>query len=209
MRERETPSQAGSGLSTEDIAQQTGRGTAEETGRGSQDDRQNQDRGQDRERDGNARNAPVYPGESTAIGDTADADEKQESSAPEAETPAQATVETRAQAAAEPAADKAAAEETAAEEQADVSARLLDSDDEASFRTRWSDIQSMFVDDPRQAVQAADALVADVMQQLATTFADHKRNLEGQWGEDDHVNTESLRMALRQYRSFFNRLLSQ
>ncbi|WP_338498918.1 hypothetical protein [Streptomyces sp. SJL17-4] len=201
MRERETPSQAGNGLSTEDIAQQTGRGTAEETGRGREDDRQNQDRGQDRERDGNARNAPVYPGESTAIGDTADAGEKQESSAPEAET--------RAQAAAEPAADKAAAEETAAEEQADDSARLLDSDDEASFRTRWSDIQSMFVDDPRQAVQAADALVADVMRQLATTFADHKRNLEGQWGEDDHVNTESLRMALRQYRSFFNRLLSQ
>ncbi|MFF5970386.1 hypothetical protein ACFY7C_02560 [Streptomyces sp. NPDC012769] len=87
--------------------------------------------------------------------------------------------------------------------------RLLEPADEEDFRTRWSDIQSMFVDDPREAVHAADALVADVMRKLAETFADHKRNLEGQWSEGEDVDTEGLRTALRQYRSFFNRLLTR
>ncbi|WP_262371142.1 hypothetical protein [Streptomyces sp. WAC01526] len=55
---------------------------------------------------------------------------------------------------------------------------------------------------------AADALVAEVMQLLATTFADHKQGLEGQWHRGEEVATEDLRLALRQYRSFFDRLLS-
>ncbi|MFJ5136007.1 hypothetical protein [Streptomyces sp. NPDC088707] len=187
---------------------ETGRSTDEETGRETQTDRQEQDleqdrgqdleqdQAQDRGREGTALNAPVYPGESTAVGDAPGADEKPGSNAP--------APGTRTETNAEP-----AGTEPAAEEQDGGSARLLDSDDDASFRARWSDIQSMFVDDPREAVHAADALVADVMQQLAATFADHKRNLEGQWGEDDRVDTESLRVALRQYRSFFNRLLSR
>lgn len=85
---------------------------------------------------------------------------------------------------------------------------LLSSEDEESFRTRWHEIQNLFVDDPREAVHAADALVANVMQTLAATFAEHKENLEGQWNRGEDVDTESLRIALRQYRSFFNRLLT-
>ncbi|MFF8289834.1 hypothetical protein ACF068_11485 [Streptomyces sp. NPDC016309] len=54
----------------------------------------------------------------------------------------------------------------------------------------------------------ADALVADVMRRLASTFADHKRDLEGQWNRGEEVDTEELRRALRRYRSFFNRLLT-
>ncbi|WMX48324.1 hypothetical protein [Streptomyces roseicoloratus] len=91
----------------------------------------------------------------------------------------------------------------------DGSPRLMEAADEESFRTRWHDIQSMFVDDPREAVHAADTLVADVMQKLAATFADHRRTLEGQWKQGEDVDTEALRTALRQYRSFFQRLLSQ
>ena len=37
---------------------------------------------------------------------------------------------------------------------------------------------------------------------LATTFADHKQGLEGQWHQGEEVATEDLRLALRQYRSF-------
>ncbi|MEJ8667546.1 hypothetical protein WKI71_00275 [Streptomyces sp. MS1.AVA.1] len=69
-------------------------------------------------------------------------------------------------------------------------------------------MQNKFVDDPREAVHTADALVADVMQQLATTFADHKQELEGQWNRGEQANTEDLRQALRHYRAFFNRLLT-
>ncbi|MFF7408125.1 hypothetical protein [Streptomyces lydicus] len=76
------------------------------------------------------------------------------------------------------------------------------------FRSRWQRIQSEFVDDPRQAVGAADTLVAEVMQALATTFAEHKQGLEGQWHRGEDVATEELRVALQRYRSFFHRLLN-
>lgn len=76
------------------------------------------------------------------------------------------------------------------------------------FRSRWQRIQSEFVDDPREAVGAADTLVAEVMQALATTFSEHKQGLEGQWHRGEEVATEELRVALQRYRSFFNRLLN-
>ncbi|MFD4137607.1 hypothetical protein [Streptomyces sp. NPDC058572] len=64
------------------------------------------------------------------------------------------------------------------------------------------------MDDPREAVHAADGPVADVMQTPAATFSQHKKDLEGQWNRGEEADTEDLRMALRTYRSFFNRLLS-
>jgi hypothetical protein len=73
---------------------------------------------------------------------------------------------------------------------------------------RWDDLQAGFVDEPRRAVQEADSLVAETMQQLANTFARERGNLEQQWGRGDNVSTEDLRIALRRYRSFFKRLLS-
>ncbi|MEU8995342.1 hypothetical protein AB0952_03780 [Streptomyces caniferus] len=80
--------------------------------------------------------------------------------------------------------------------------------EQEEFRSRWQRIQSEFVDDPREAVGAADTLVAEVMQALATTFSQHKQGLEGQWHRGEEVATEELRVALQQYRSFFNRLLN-
>ena len=65
-----------------------------------------------------------------------------------------------------------------------------------------------FVDEPRQAVQQADSLVAGAMKRLAEMFAAERAKLEGQWDRGDDVSTEDLRLALRRYRSFFGRLLS-
>jgi hypothetical protein len=76
------------------------------------------------------------------------------------------------------------------------------------LRTRWSTIQTSFVDEPRGAVQQADELVASAIKRLAESFADERNNLEQQWDRGDDVNTEDLRQALRRYRSFFERLLS-
>jgi hypothetical protein len=73
---------------------------------------------------------------------------------------------------------------------------------------RWDHVQAGFVDEPRRAVQEADSLVAETMQQLANTFARERNNLEQQWGRGDNVSTEDLRIAFRRYRSFFKRLLS-
>ncbi|RJQ81819.1 hypothetical protein D5S17_04405 [Pseudonocardiaceae bacterium YIM PH 21723] len=74
------------------------------------------------------------------------------------------------------------------------------------FRGRWQDIQTGFVDDPHRAVQEADELVANVINTLATTFAEHKGVLEDQWRQGEPA-TEELRVALRRYRAFFDELL--
>ncbi len=75
------------------------------------------------------------------------------------------------------------------------------------FRVEWQEIQTRFVDDPRDSVQNADRLVAEVMRSLATTFTNHKHDLESSWQQGDKVETEDLRRALQHYRSFFNQLL--
>lgn len=76
------------------------------------------------------------------------------------------------------------------------------------FRSRWSEIQTGFVDEPRRAVEQADGLVAEMMQRLAQVFADERSKLEEQWSRGDDISTEDLRVALQRYRSFFSRLLS-
>lgn len=76
------------------------------------------------------------------------------------------------------------------------------------LRTRWKEIQTAFVDEPRKAVQEADSLVASAMKRLAEVFADERSKLEQQWDRGDSVSTEDLRLALQRYRTFFERLLS-
>jgi hypothetical protein len=76
------------------------------------------------------------------------------------------------------------------------------------FRSRWDAVQISFVDDPRLAVQQADELVAQVMKSLAETFSSERTKLEAQVDLTDKASTENLRLVLRRYRSFFERLLS-
>ena len=90
----------------------------------------------------------------------------------------------------------------------DVPGPLFDNADADGFRTRWSAIQTGFVDEPRKAVEEADTLVAEVMKRLAEVFAAERTRLESQWERSDQVSTEDLRLAMRRYRSFFERLLS-
>jgi hypothetical protein len=85
---------------------------------------------------------------------------------------------------------------------------LLDESRLEHFRDRWESIQTQFVDEPRRSVEQADSLVADVMQELAGSFANERDQLEDQWERDEDVSTEDLRVALTRYRSFFDRLLS-
>lgn len=113
----------------------------------------------------------------------------------------------RAEAPVEPeAGDRVATAEAAAP--VDEAGSLLPENEEGDFRLRWEEIQTRFVDDPRQAVEDADALVASVMQRIAEGFAEARDGLEGQWSAGDDVGTEELRVALQRYRSFFRRLLS-
>jgi hypothetical protein len=70
------------------------------------------------------------------------------------------------------------------------------------FRERWRELQVGFVDDPGQAVRGADELVDEIMRELA----EHKQRLQ------EHLHgpgdTEELRVVIREYRAFFNRLLN-
>ncbi|MEX0803390.1 MAG: hypothetical protein WD688_08755 [Candidatus Binatia bacterium] len=85
---------------------------------------------------------------------------------------------------------------------------LFTGEEERDFRTRWKDIQTGFVDEPRQAVEQADELIAKLLHRLAESFSEQRSSLEHQWEKSDSVSTEDLRLALRRYRSFFDRLLS-
>jgi hypothetical protein len=78
----------------------------------------------------------------------------------------------------------------------------------SDFRARWDLVQRSFVDDPRAAVTAADELVGQVTKTLADMFAEQRSSLEKGFGEAKAPTTENLRIALRQYRSFFERLLT-
>jgi hypothetical protein len=101
-----------------------------------------------------------------------------------------------------------AAAEVGTADTATKAGHLLAADDAEAFRARWTDVQHGFVDAPRQAVEQADGLVAEVMQHLATTFAEERSRLEGQWDQGGDVSTEDLRTAFQRYRSFFERLLT-
>jgi hypothetical protein len=91
---------------------------------------------------------------------------------------------------------------------ADTAQPLFLDDVANDLRTRWKDIQTGFVDEPRKAVQQADELVAQAIKSLAERFAQERNRLEQSWDRGDQVNTEDLRVALQTYRSFFHRLLS-
>ncbi|WP_410672534.1 hypothetical protein [Amycolatopsis sp. cmx-4-68] len=93
-----------------------------------------------------------------------------------------------------------------ADDSGDEAPELIDEEKVTGFRDRWQNVQTGFVDDPKQAVRQADELVAAVISALATTFAEHKGELESQWQQGEPA-TEELRIALRRYRSFFDQLL--
>ncbi|MFI1168141.1 hypothetical protein ACH4UM_32255 [Streptomyces sp. NPDC020801] len=185
MHSNEERRRAGGGLSTEDLAQPPGspaEGDAPVQGGPVQEGRGGP------VQEGRGSRAPVFPGESTG-------------EAAPGQTAGQPTPEATGE---RPATTGSETTDTTGEE----TPRLLTADEEQDFRDRWQEVQGRFVDDPREAVHTADTLVADVMQTLAATFARHKQELEGQWSQGERVDTEDLRKALRRYRSFFNRLLS-
>lgn len=85
---------------------------------------------------------------------------------------------------------------------------LLADNDLSGLRSRWDDVQAAFVDNPKECVQRADTLVAEVVEQLTTGFSEARSRLEAQWARGESASTEDLRVALKRYRDFFQRLLS-
>jgi hypothetical protein len=84
---------------------------------------------------------------------------------------------------------------------------LFSPDECQSLRSQWENLQAGFVDEPPQAVERADRLVAEAIENLREVFP-RRQSLESQWHGEREVSTEDLRLAFRRYRSFFERLLT-
>jgi hypothetical protein len=90
----------------------------------------------------------------------------------------------------------------------DEQSALFSAEESDDLRRRWESVQTGFVDEPRRAVEEADQLVQRVMDRLSNGFKSQREHMEREWGDREDVSTEDLRVALRHYRSFFDRLLS-
>jgi hypothetical protein len=78
---------------------------------------------------------------------------------------------------------------------------LFTGDAVTRLRARWRELQADFVDDPERAVREADGVVDEVVR----TITEHRERLAGEW--QGHTDTERLRLAMREYRTFVDRLL--
>ncbi|MET8041141.1 hypothetical protein ABZU25_09750 [Micromonospora sp. NPDC005215] len=87
-------------------------------------------------------------------------------------------------------------------------ATLLDTDTAQGFRDRWRDVQLRFVDDPHAAAGEAQSLVEEAIQALSSALAAQKNTLGG-WQDAGSADTEQLRMAVRNYRDFLDRVLGR
>jgi hypothetical protein len=106
--------------------------------------------------------------------------------------------------------------------------RQLDDQTRDQYRTAWMDIQARFVDDPENAIGAADELVTrliaergypteDYGEQVAQLSVEHARTLEHYRAARDiherhqrgESSTEELRQALVHYRALFADLLGE
>jgi len=108
--------------------------------------------------------------------------------------------------------------------------RDLDPAERDRFSKQWESVQSRFVDSTKGAVAEPDDLESSLMKtrgypvsdfeqraadisvdhprvRLGKAFTDERSSLEQQWDRGDSVSTEDLRVTLRHYRSFFDRLL--
>ncbi|KWV33804.1 hypothetical protein [Micromonospora rifamycinica] len=87
-------------------------------------------------------------------------------------------------------------------------ATLFETDAAQGFRDRWRDVQLRFVDDPRAAAGEAQSLVEEAIRSLSEALAAQKEKLGG-WQGAGEADTEQLRVAVRQYRDFLDRVLGR
>jgi hypothetical protein len=80
--------------------------------------------------------------------------------------------------------------------------------DPTQLRERWRDVQTGFVDEPREAVERADQLVDEVVTTLTTALSTRTNELRERWKNAGESDTEQLRLALREYRQVLEQLMS-
>ena len=85
-------------------------------------------------------------------------------------------------------------------------AGLIAVDTAERFRDRWRDVQLRFVDDPRGAAEEARTLAEEAADALVAALTATRTDLDA-WEATEAADTEQLRVVVRRYRDFIDRLL--
>ncbi|MEU4425238.1 hypothetical protein AB0F81_31850 [Actinoplanes sp. NPDC024001] len=94
-----------------------------------------------------------------------------------------------------------------AEEAPLVGRTVWDEDAARHFRAAWHEVKAEFVDDPVTALTRAHDLLTDAVNELTEVLLAERDELDPLRGTDT-PDTESMRMAMRGYREFLDRILS-
>jgi hypothetical protein len=85
---------------------------------------------------------------------------------------------------------------------------LLTPQEVTKYKANWDVVQNNFIDDPLRTVENADNLVDTVLKRLTDSFQYERDQLVRRWDQGgEPISTEDLRLALRGYRAFLERLL--
>lgn len=82
--------------------------------------------------------------------------------------------------------------------------RGIDMDD---VRSRWHATQGAFIDDPERAVREADELATEVCDAVVAEMDARRTALRSAWEGGEGRDTESLRLAMRDYRVFVENVI--
>jgi hypothetical protein len=80
-------------------------------------------------------------------------------------------------------------------------------DSTQQVRDRWRDLQVQFFDDPQAAVQGARGLVTEVVRTLSDQLLAERDEFDPH-RDTDRPDTETMRVAMRRYREFLDRILA-
>ncbi|RKR88017.1 hypothetical protein BDK92_2321 [Micromonospora pisi] len=88
---------------------------------------------------------------------------------------------------------------------------LLDTETTERLRERWRGMQLRFVDDPPGALDEARELVDEAVRSFTTALTEQRTRLDddGGTGSAGSGETEHIRLAIRRYRDFLDRLLDR
>ncbi|WIM98174.1 hypothetical protein ACTOB_001758 [Actinoplanes oblitus] len=95
----------------------------------------------------------------------------------------------------------------AGEEGSIIRATIWDEDAARHFRAAWHEVKAEFVDDPVNALTRAHDLLTDAVNELTEVLLAERDDLDPLRGTGT-PDTESMRMAMRGYREFLDRILS-
>jgi hypothetical protein len=70
----------------------------------------------------------------------------------------------------------------------------------------WSEIQAMFVDDPRRSVAEAASMVDEAISAFIDAAREQQASLASSW-QDQGAGTEDLRVALKSYRALWSSMV--